>query len=218
MNPFAKAAILTVVVVFFAAILVAQVDAWRTQELRSSIDQVVLQSESNRLMQRMADLIPTQAQKCAFFNSSGELSKVRAYELATRIQDYQRANFFGSDYAELKQTYFISLSDLYLFTMEQNKECPQNRETPLLYFYREQNCPQCRAQDAVLERVAARCGRMRIFAFPTDANYPFLSALAGKMSIKDAPQLVVGETPMPAGLQDDGALVRALNADGASCQ
>ena len=218
MNPFLKAAILTVLVAALALITVNQLDNARERTLQQSIQGVTFESDSSRLLARY-DQVMGGDERCRLLNSSlWQAAKDRTYALAGRIQDYQRSNVLGDQYEQLKQQYFVSLMDLYFTQFENKKQCPAFGEKALAFFYTAKtDCPQCRAQNDILANLAPRCSNVRIFAFPSDTGYSFLQVLAARYNVSGTPALVVDDGQKLEGLQSAEQIIAALRAAGASC-
>lgn len=215
-NPFLKAAMLTVAVVLLAVLLVSQLDSAREKTLSSSIDSVILESENARLIGRYSQVMGD-AEPCSNVNLSTQLQKDRTYALAFRIQDYEKANIVGEEYDSLRRAYFVSLMDLYLTNYENGVKCPSARELPLVFYYTEGDCPDCKAQNDVLERLAGRCSPLRIYAFPVNSEFQFIDLLKARDNIGATPAIVVNGTEKLAGLQGEDKLLSTLKRNGAVC-
>ncbi len=217
LNPFAKAAILTIAVAALALVVVSQLDDARAGSLRKSVELVSFESESSRLVSEYAQL--GDGDPCMFANFTTSLQKERAYSLAEKLGDYQRSNMVGADYEAIKRAYFVSLAELHIRTLENARKCPQYAEIPVLFFYREAppDCPECRLQNEALVLAAQRCGNVRTFAFPVNANYSFIQLLVGKYKVQKVPAMVIDERELVDTIQNQDQIVAMLEKDGAAC-
>lgn len=217
-NPFLKSAMLTVAVILLALLLVSQLDAAREKTLGDSIESVILESENARLIGRYSQVMGNDADACANINLATQLQKDRTYALAFRIQSYERANIVGSDYDPLRRSYFVNLMDLYLTNHENGLKCPNLKETPLVFYYTEGDCADCKAQNDVLEGLAGKCQNARIYAFPVNSEFQFIELLKNRDRIGDAQMaIVVNGTEKLVGLQGEDRLIAALERNGAVC-
>jgi thiol-disulfide isomerase/thioredoxin len=216
-NPFIKAAVLTLAVVVLAILFVGQLDSARQKNLRSSIDSVTLESETSRLISRYTQVMGVAGDSCANLNFTTQLQKDKTYSLAFRIQDYEKANIVGEDYNTLRTSYFVNLMDLYLASFENKEKCPSLNETPLVYFYREGECPDCKAQNDVLESLAPKCSNVRIYAFPVNSEFQFIELLKNRYGVNSTPAIVINDDEKIEGLRGEDQLIAALKRNGAEC-
>lgn len=217
MNPFAKAAILTVVVLILTLLLVGQIDSMRENDLGKNIKELEFELESNRLLARYGQVMAADDDKCAFLNYTENLQEKKAFSIAYSIQEYERANLVGDEYETLKRAYFASLVDLYITSFENLKSCPNLKQVPVAFFYIQSDCPACQVQGQVLSSAAQKCSNVRIFAFASDSNYPFLKMLAERYEISSAPVVVINDSLKILGVTDDEQLISQLEKFGAIC-
>jgi hypothetical protein len=216
-NVFLKSAIITLIIVIFTFLLASQMDYYRTNEIREKIDEISFEGESNRLMKSLTEEFKSE-NKCELIKVSKEYGQQKAYELALKLEDYQKANFFNNEYEMLKKRYFISLVDLFLFTMQQNRECPLDKQVIILFFYKENNCPECKTQGSILDSVSEKCTKIRIFAFPADIDYPFLRVIKKEYKIEKAPAIIIEQKTKFEGLTNEQTIIKELTKYGAECK
>ena len=222
MNPFLKAALLTVVVVGLALAMAAQLDSMRASELRNSVDNALFQNQEQQVVLHFRRVMANDtAAQCTYLTLLRQQQLNDTYPLALKIQDYEKNNLFNSDYESIKTTYFLGVADSYISALEQQRACG-SREIPVLLIYREKtDCPECRTENQILSGlVAARCPSMRIYALPYDFPLMPLQMLADRYNVSDAsraPVTVIDDKTRLEGLQSEDELVAALAGSGAAC-
>ncbi len=217
-NPFLKAGLLTMLVVVLALMLMSQIDSARTSELRKNIDSVVAENQANYVLMHYKQVMAEKpSELCPYLASLRQKQLDKTYSLATKIQDYERSNVLDTEYNTLKSSYFIALSDMYISAFENKKTCGLD-ETPMAFFYAENsNCPDCRAQDALMVKIAARCPKTRIYAFPFDSKFEPVQVIANRYGISSAPAIVINDKKTLTGLQGEESVVATLKEAGAAC-
>ncbi len=222
MNPFLKAALLTLVVVALALAMAAQLDAVRASELRNSIDSALFQNQERQVALHFGRVMANDtAAQCAYLTRMRAKQLNDTYPLALKIQDYEKNNLFNSEYENIKTTYFLGVADSYISVFEQQQAC-RSDEVPLLLVYREKSaCPECRAQNQILSGlVAARCPNVRIYALPYDYPLMPLQMLADRYNVSSEsrmPVTVIDDKIRLDGLRSEDELVAALVSRGATC-
>jgi hypothetical protein len=221
-NPFLKAALLTLVVVALALAMAAQLDAVRASELRNSIDGALFQNQERQVALHFGRVMANDtAAQCTYLARMRAKQLNDTYPLALKIQDYEKNNLFNREYENIKTTYFLGVSDSYISAFEQQQACGGD-EIPVLLIYREKtDCPECRAQNQVLSGlVAARCADVRIYSLPYDYPLMPLQMLADRYNVTDAsraPVTIIGDKIRLEGLRGEDELVAALISSGAAC-
>lgn len=222
MNPFLKAALLTLIVVALALAMAAQLDAVRASELRNSIESALFQNQERQVALHFGRVMANDtAAQCAYLTRLRAKQLSDTYPLALKIQDYEKNNLFNSEYENIKTTYFLGVSDSYISAFEQQQACGSD-EVPVLLLYREKtDCPECRAQNQILSGlVAARCANVRIYSLPYDYPLMPLQMLADRYNISAAsrpPLTIIDDNIRFTGLRSEDELVTALVSRGAVC-
>lgn len=218
MNPFLKAAILTIIVIALAFLMVKQIDDARQKTLEQTIKNVAFETESNRLLNKYEQVMGEEG-LCEIMNSTfWEIAKERTYSLGERIQNYEKSNTFGDQYEQIKREYFVSLTDLYLTEFENKKRCKNFDNKILAFFYSEgTGCTECSAQNSILMSIAPRCPNVRIFAFPVNTDYPFLKLLVSRYNINQTPSIIIEDKIRIEGLQSAEQIISKLKNVGAIC-
>jgi len=218
MNPFIKAAILTVIIVALALLVVGQLDNARTAELRKSIDKTMSENVERLGVQHYAQVMASDPQsQCLYLTRLRQKQFDSTYPLAQRIQDYEKNNLLNQEYNNIKTNYFLGLTEIYLSGIEHHKLCGGN-EIPIVLFYSEDtDCPDCRAQNRLLPLIANRCPGVRIYAFPSDSDLTPLQMMTDRYKITKTPAIVVDDKTKLEGLSSEDEIIAALTARGAAC-
>ncbi len=218
MNPFIKAGIYTILIVALALLIVAQLDASRAGALRQSIDTAMFQNQERQVIEHYSQVLANDtSSECRYLARLRQKEFDETYPLAQRVQDYEKSNLLNQEYLNIKTGYFLGMMEIYLSGFENRKMCA-NEEVPLVLFYTEKtNCPECRTQNNLLPFIASRCPGVRIYAFPSDSDLTPLQMLTDRYSITRTPALVINDRVQMVGLQDENAIMTALNAQGAHC-
>jgi len=218
MNPFLKAVLLTIVIVALALLVVLQLDNTRTVELRKSIDKTLSENTERQVVQYYGQVMASDPQsQCQYLTRLRQKQFDSTYPLAQRIQDYEKNNLLNSEYQNIKNTYFLGLTEIYLSGIEHHKLCGGD-EIPLVMFYSEKNdCPDCRAQNRLMPFIAQRCPKVRIYAFPSDSDLTPLQMMTDRYNISKTPTIVINDNKRLVGLSSEDEIIAALKANGAVC-
>ncbi|MCX8197879.1 MAG: conjugal transfer protein TraF [Candidatus Micrarchaeota archaeon] len=213
-SPYLKAALLTVALTFLGFFFISQFDSMRASELRSQLDELSYQLESERLMFLYSQTIGSQAELCSYFATATESKANKAYLLAEKIRQYEQSNILNAEYEKIRNQYYLSNAALYLNLRLAEKYCAQNSHTTILFFYKiKQSCPECAAQGKILDALREKHPNLRVFAFPHDADLPFLNALVRRHGITQVPALVIDDKTVLFGLQADWQIEAAFDKD-----
>lgn len=218
MNPFLKAALLTLMVVALAFVLMSFVDNAREKELAKSVESVLADAQSETVLREYARVMARSPQEqCPYLLSLRQKQLDKTYSLALKLQDYERSNVLNEEYEQLKVSYFLGLSSMYVSGFEMRTSCGVS-EVPLVLFYSEkERCQECVAQNLVLENVAKRCSGVRIYAFPYDSDMETVKIISDRYGIKGVPSIVVDDRSAQRGILQEENLVSQLRSYGANC-
>lgn len=215
-SPYIKAAVVTLLLAALGFLVISQIDAARAREVQSSIDGLLFDSESSRLLFLYAQTVGTDDPEfCGYLNETMAAQVSRTNEFAGKITEYERASLFSQEYESIKRRYYVSNAELYMYVYAAGKYCGQQPVLPVLFFYRVKgNCPECLAQGAVLDGIVRGCGGIRVFAFPIDTDHAFINVLAAKHDVKTAPAIVFPDGSKREGLSDRGQVLSGLQRAG----
>ncbi len=222
MNPFLKAALLTIVVVALALALAAQLDSMRATELRSNIESSLFVNQENAVALHYSRVMANETtQQCKYLETMRQQQLNDTYPLSLKIQDYEKNNLFNSEYENIKTTYFLGVSDSYISAFEQRQLCGGNEVPVLLIYSEKKDCPECRAQNQILSSlVAPRCPNVRVYALPSDYPLMPLIMLNERYNVTNTtqtPVIIIDDQIHLSGLQDEDTLVAQLVRRGATC-
>ncbi|MEM4554553.1 MAG: thioredoxin family protein [Candidatus Anstonellaceae archaeon] len=209
-SPYIKAALLTAALTLLGFFFISQLDAMRAEELQKSVDELIYQSESERLLFLYSQAAGNQEQLCLYFSSATKTRAERAYLLAEKIRQYEQSNVLNSEYEKIRNQYYLSNAALYINLKLAEKYCKEAIYPTILFFYKiYENCPDCIAQGRILDSVRQKYPQLRVFAFPYDTDLPFLEILVKQHNITTVPSLVIKDQVL-VGLQDAAQIEEAL--------
>ncbi|MEM4137481.1 MAG: hypothetical protein QXV64_00020 [Candidatus Anstonellaceae archaeon] len=215
---FLKAALLTLFITFFSLFLAFVIDSNRTGEVKQFVQNLVFESESNRLLSKFYSFAQNSTIKCELISIPRDIQSAKTYQLALKFKEYEQANLFNYELEELKKAYFINLFDLYLLALEKNSFCTENKDVILLFFYVESTCPECITTDAIIRNATAKCENVQTFAFPLNVDYPFIRALKNFYKLDDKPSLVINDKKYPINDLTTEKLISLLKEENAKCK
>ncbi|MEM4348027.1 MAG: thioredoxin family protein [Candidatus Anstonellaceae archaeon] len=209
-SPYIKAALLTVALTLLGFFFIGQLDAMRAAELQKSVDELIYQSESEKLLFLYSQAAGDQQQLCLYFSSATKTKAERAYLLAEKIRQYEQSNVVNSEYERIRNQYYLSNAALYINLKLAEKYCKQTSYPTILFFYKiYENCPDCIAQGRILDSLRQKYPELRVFAFPYDTELPFLEMLVRQYNITSVPSLVIKDRVL-VGLQHAKQIEDAL--------
>ncbi|MCX8163066.1 MAG: hypothetical protein N3D10_00740 [Candidatus Micrarchaeota archaeon] len=217
-NQFFKAALLTAVIVFFSFFLAYIIDSTRTGEVKSFVQDLIFESESNRLISKFYLFAANSTKKCEILQIPKEVQTAKTYQLALKFKEYEQANLFNTELEYLKKSYFVNLFDLYLLALEKNNACPENKDVIVVFFYLEAACPACIETDYIIRNVTANCQNIQTFAFPLNVNYSFIKALKNYYALEDEPTLVINNKKYSITNLTEEKLLTLLKLEQAICK
>ncbi|MCX8196761.1 MAG: thioredoxin family protein [Candidatus Micrarchaeota archaeon] len=210
-SPYIKAALLTIALTFLGFFFITQLDQMRADELRKNVDELVYQSEMERLLFLYSQVVENKSELCGYFSSTTQSKAARAYLLAEKIMQYEKSNVVQKDYEQIRNQYYISNAGLYLNLLLAKKYCGESPYRIVLFFYKiKENCPMCSAQGKVLDEVRKKHPELRVFAFPIDADVELLDVIIERYKIKEVPAIVIDEQLVLSGLQDEQTIEEKL--------
>ena len=215
-SPYIKAGLLTLAITLLGFFFITQLDSMRAGELRSSVDELMFQSESERMLFLYAQTMGNSTSElCAYVSKTTEAKAARAYELSQKIQYYEQSNIINSEYERIKSQYYLANAGLYLNMRATSKFCDSSPYTTVLFFYRVKlDCPECRAQGGVLDSLRKKHPNLRVFAFPNDTELPFINVFIKRHGIEKVPALVIDDSVVLQGLKSEEEIEEYLAAEG----
>jgi len=215
-SPYVKAALITIAIAALGFFFISQLDAMRASELQGSVNQLLFQAESERVMylyfQTMGN---SSGELCNYIYGSTQQKASKIYDLAEKISYYEKSNLVNAEYDRIRDQYYLSNAELYLNARAAAKYCGASPYTTILFFYNvKQDCPECRAQGELLDAVVNKNPGVRVFAFPADTGYPFIDVFLQRNGIKQVPSVVINDRVVLQGLHDEAEIEKYISKAG----
>ena len=133
-SPYLKAALLTLAIILLGFFFISQLDAMRASELQSSVDDLLLQSETERLLFLYAQTVDNSTgELCTYLSDSTRAKEDTAFALSQKIQAYESGNLLSGDYDRIRNQYYLANAGLYLDLMGAEKYCNSVNYTTVLF-------------------------------------------------------------------------------------
>ena len=215
-SPYVKAALLTLAIAALGFFFIGQLDSMRAGELRSSVDELMFQSESERLLTLYSQVMENiSGELCSYASTATRAKEDKAYALAEKIRFYEQSNIVNAEYDKIRNQYYLANAELYLNMSSTARYCGSAPYTTVLFFYKvKENCPECRAQGGVLDSLRPKYPQLRVFAFPSDSDQDFINVFIRRHKIAQAPALVINDSVVLQGLQSEAEVEKYLGSPG----
>ena len=221
-NPFAKAAVLTVIVVVLALLAANGLDAMRSNDLKQTVERIGLQNQETQVINHYDKVMAKSSdEECPYLMRLREKQLSQTYTLAPKISEYEKKNLFNDEYQQIKSEYLLGLADAYITSFEAGNACNLD-EKRIAFFFRSNSgsnndCPDCLAQGKILDLVGPRCTNVRVYAMPTDSGLEPVNIIVDRYNISSEPTLIINDRTRRVGLQGEDEIIRQLKAAGANC-
>ncbi len=128
---------------------------------------------------------------CGVLSAEVGQATARLNELGKRLQSYQDAEDFGTEFQMLKDDYSFLELRTWLFYHQLREKC--NTDTAdVVYFYSSHNCEGCIGQGKILDSLKRELGnRLLVFSLDTEWGQPIMKAFMADFNVTSAPALVV---------------------------
>lgn len=192
MNRYLLAGIVTAMILALVFAMVAFLDNGRLSALNQDIDNLSLQSESNRILFFYTQVFNPQENTafCDITNQSATLRSNQGDLLFSKLTNFEDASLLGN-YSAVRQKYLLNRIELWLYTSLQNKTCGSNF-VPVLFFYTtKRNCTECAVQGNILEELRNQCPNVKIFALSVDEGIDLVPLIQVQFGVTNTPALVV---------------------------
>jgi len=211
-NAYLKAALVTIAITLLGFFFISQLDSMRADELKDSVNDLVFQSESERMLYLYAQVMGNDTgELCSYISGTEKTKASRTYELSEKIRYYERSNLMNAEYERIRNQYYLSNAALYLNTRAAEKYCGQSPYTTVLFFYKVKgDCPECRTQGGALDELGAKYPKLRVFAFPADTEHEFINVFLARHNITTVPAVVIDDNVVLEGLQSKQELEKYI--------
>jgi len=128
---------------------------------------------------------------CGVLNTEVARATGKLNELGKRLQSYQDAEDFGTDFQMLKDDYSFLELRTWLFYHQLRENCSTDT-VDVVYFYSSHNCEGCIGQGKILDNLKRKLGdRLLVFSLDTEWDQPIMKAFMADFNVTSAPALVV---------------------------
>ena len=112
-------------------------------------------------------------------------------ELGKKLQSYQDAEDFGTEFFMLKDEYSFLELRTWLYYHKLREECGTDT-VDIVYFYSSVSCDGCIGQGKVIDNVKRDMGdRMLVFSFDTEWEQPILTAFMQDFGVDVPPAVII---------------------------
>ncbi|MGC9059286.1 MAG: thioredoxin family protein [Candidatus Aenigmatarchaeota archaeon] len=196
LNIYIKAALLTALV-FIAGIAVGwYLDSQRIVFLQSKIDELQISMSNLALEESFYKSVDMDRKTlCEIYTSKANEISVEAGKLGSYLESFKEISKFNVKEIEiLKDKYFVSNLQLWLYMRRLREECNYSAVT-ILYFYTSvSKCEDCMAQGIVLDRLKKENPeKYMIFALDIDSNLGIVKALTKYFNVTSVPTVIINE-------------------------
>ncbi|HZX12724.1 MAG TPA: hypothetical protein VFE88_04680 [Candidatus Nanoarchaeia archaeon] len=134
---------------------------------------------------------------CAFKDVDSIVDELGSLANRLTAMEDQRGRH-DKEVLSLKEYYSLLEIRHWLFLKKLNEQCNANY-TLILYFYSDdKSCPSCGNQGFILSYLRTKYPEtVRVYSFDLAINNPALSALKSFYTIREAPTIVIQDTPYP---------------------
>lgn len=207
-----KAALITIALASIGVFFINQLDQMRANELKDQIESISTTYDTERALFLYSQIMGNASvELCSYAESTEKIRSLDTYNLFHKINYYEKSNILNSDYEKIKNKYYLSNALLYLNLRAQAKYCGKSNYTPILFFYRiKKECPECRAQGGVLDKLRNSHPEIRVFAFPIDSGQLYVDMFVNRHKIKEVPSIVIDDSLVISGLHSEEDLERYL--------
>jgi hypothetical protein len=115
----------------------------------------------------------------------------RLVELGRRLEYYQSARDFGTEFQRLRTTYFLLEIRSWLFYHEIREKCNED-VVEVLYFYSSTACEGCEGEGYILTEFKDMLGdRMLVYSLDVEWSQPIMDTIRSDFNVTSVPALVI---------------------------
>jgi len=200
-------------VIFMTGVLVSNLaDDYRSEELRSELENDLTQLESNSLQlsyMRSEDL------SCETMNT-GLRSIIRGYNnRLSHLQSFQDRSLLKSErFGIIKERYIVSGLRYWMFAEEMREEC-ENASHTVLFFtsdLKAEECEDCASVGRQLSLIKKKYdGDVAIFSVPVNMDNGLVEVFETQYNVTDVPVVVVNDDEILRGYSSRQRIEQAMN-------
>ncbi|MFH1256188.1 MAG: hypothetical protein V1494_02750 [Candidatus Diapherotrites archaeon] len=207
-----RAVALSVLFILAGFFVINQIDVFRINEMQSRVQELELQAESSRALGLFSQTFSGNEEYCNAIDKSIGSQINRNLELLKSLDQTKDSVFLG-DISRVKQSYFLSNAQLFMYMKQAKKLCEKN-DALILYFYLDADpCPDCWVQGQILDGLREKCSNVRTFALPVDSGLEIISLLKSLFGVDSAPSVIINEEKVFKGLASEEELLTAFSCE-----
>ncbi len=195
-NIFARAGILTLIILTAWFLLSTALEGDRNTQLLGQIDTVIAQESAINTYLDYLEATEEYTRYCSVFEEHIRQQNQKLFPLL-ELLDQARQNSLQNQYQILRQRFQAANAQLYFSLKQFEKKCRESEELkqPILYFFPDNGpCSDCVIQVQILEEVKKTCTRsLQIFAFPVEGGVEIVDLLVKDYRIQRTPSLVIND-------------------------
>ncbi len=201
-NIFARAGILTLLILTAWFLLSTALEGDRNAQLLGKIDTVISQESAIDAYLDYIESTHNVERYCSVLSDHIEQQNQKLFELLGLL-DQARQNTLQNQYTLVRQRFQSANAQLYFSLKQLEQKCPPPNvsKIPILYFFPDNApCTDCLVQAQILDELRDTCSKLQIFAFPVEGGIETVDLLVKDYGITQTPSLVI-EEKVYAGVQ-----------------
>lgn len=212
-NIYARAAILTFLIVGAWVIFSYSFEGQRNTQLLSQIDSVITQESATQAYLDYLESTKNAERYCSVLENHIQKQNEKLFPLLSLL-DQASHNTLANDYQIVRQRFQSANAQLFFSLKQFEQKCPDSKELkkPILYFFPDNMpCSDCLLQAKILDELKISCtSPLQIFAFPVQGGIETIDLLIADYQIQKTPSLVIQEK-VYEGVQSKSKLTQILN-------
>jgi len=208
-----NAAIITLIVVAIGLLAIRFIDENRKSSVEAKVDAMTTEMDKTKLLFLYMSAMNESDRPavCDLLDYSMKNQMDSGSMIVGQLKDYEKANLL-SDYKRTREKYFLSNFELWFYTTREKEICSRTDMTTILFFHEaESMCPECTVQGGVLDEIRAKCSNVRVITFARDLDIGMVDILKKRFKVRRSPTLVIDNSIVLEGLQDEKTILSSLN-------
>ncbi|NUN11923.1 hypothetical protein HUU53_04760 [Candidatus Micrarchaeota archaeon] len=181
-------ALIISIIVFSAGIAVG---LFLTQSVNDSLQNELSGLRSRTTELELLFLLNSSSNLCSFYSQQVKAFDQDTSSFGAKLDFLEKKRGrLDQGVRDLKKEFSVMQLRDYLFVSKFNEVCPQKIDS-LLFFYTNENCPECTKQGLVGPDLKQKHPDLMIYAFDVDLNSPAVEALRELYAINSYPSIVL---------------------------
>ncbi len=214
-NIYARAALLTLLIVGAWIGFSFTFEGQRTAQLLTQIDAVIAQENATQTYLDYVESTGDTQRYCSVLGNHIQLQNEQLFPLLSEL-DAASQNLLSNDFETIRERFQSANAQLFFTLKKFEQKCPDSTKLkhPILYFFPDHTmCTDCAVQAKILDTIRDTCEQpIQIFAFPVNGGISTIDLLVRDYQIKTTPSLVIGER-VYAGVQSQEKLTGLLGCE-----